>query len=118
MSDYFFFHFQNFLYLYSVKLPVSTMDLFTENVKARMSSADAFTLVFFILLELLGNKAVIEWCMSEGMIGKRVECPKCGCEMQLSERRDRRMDMNGDAENKAKLLCFLLFETGCCLDRL
>ena len=27
--------------------------------------------------------------MNEGMIAERVECPKCGCEMQLSERRDR-----------------------------
>ena len=65
------------------------MDLFIENVKARMSSAGAFTLAFFTLLELLRNKGVIEWCMSEGMIVKRVECPKCGCEMQLSERHDR-----------------------------
>ena len=24
--------------------------------------------------------------MKEGLIAKRVECPKCGCEMQLSEK--------------------------------
>ena len=62
------------------------MDLFSENVKARISSADAYTIAFFTNLELLGNKAVLEWCMKEGLIAKRVECPKCGCEMQLSEK--------------------------------
>ena len=65
------------------------MDLFIEHVKAKMSSAGAFTLAFFTPLELLGNKVVIEWCQSEGMIAKSVECPNCGCEMKLSERRDR-----------------------------
>ena len=45
-----------------------------------------YTIAFFTLLELLGNKSVLEWCMKEGLIAKRVECPKCDCEMQLSEK--------------------------------
>ena len=66
------------------------MDLYTENEKARMSSAGAYTIItLFTLLELLGNKAVIECCMNEGIIAERVECPKCGCDTQLSERCDR-----------------------------
>ena len=48
------------------------MDLFVEHVKAKMSSAGAYTLAFFTLLELLGNKAVIEWCQNEAMIAKSV----------------------------------------------
>ena len=65
------------------------MDLFFENMKVGMSSAGTYTLAFFTLLKLLGDKAVIEWCMSERMIAKRVDCPKCGCEMQLRERHNR-----------------------------
>ena len=47
------------------------MDLFSENVKARMSSAGAYSIVFFTLFELLGNKTVLEWCMKEGLTAKR-----------------------------------------------
>ena len=59
------------------------MDLFNKNVKARMSLAGAYYIAFFTLFELLGNKAVLEWCMKEGLITKRVKCPKCGCDMKL-----------------------------------
>ena len=42
--------------------------------------------VYLLNNESSGNKAVLEWCMKEGLIVKRVECSKRGCEMQLSEK--------------------------------
>ncbi|GFS85378.1 uncharacterized protein TNCV_4884841, partial [Trichonephila clavipes] len=34
----------------------------------------------------LGKKAVLEWCMKEGLIGSSYVCPKCGKRMELRER--------------------------------
>ncbi|GFU54035.1 hypothetical protein TNCV_2425521 [Trichonephila clavipes] len=33
------------------------------------------------MLPVLGKKAVLEWCMEEGLIGSSYVCPKCGKSM-------------------------------------
>ncbi|GFV18613.1 hypothetical protein TNCV_2872452 [Trichonephila clavipes] len=38
------------------------------------------------MLPVLGKKAVLEWCMKEGLIGLSYVCPKCGKSMELRER--------------------------------
>ncbi|GFX89966.1 hypothetical protein TNCV_886641 [Trichonephila clavipes] len=38
------------------------------------------------MLPVLGKKAVLEWCMKEGLIGSSYVCPKCGKSMELRER--------------------------------
>ncbi|GFX41352.1 hypothetical protein TNCV_1654351 [Trichonephila clavipes] len=38
------------------------------------------------MLPVLGKKAVLEWCMKEGLIGSSYVCPKCGESMELRER--------------------------------
>ncbi|GFW16862.1 hypothetical protein TNCV_2759901 [Trichonephila clavipes] len=38
------------------------------------------------MLPVLGKKAVLEWCMKEGLIGSSYVCPKCGKRMELRER--------------------------------
>ncbi|GFU58402.1 hypothetical protein TNCV_58141 [Trichonephila clavipes] len=38
------------------------------------------------MLAVLGKKAVLEWCMKEGLIGSSYVCPKCGKSMELRER--------------------------------
>ena len=53
------------------------MELFIENVKARMVSTGALSIAFFTFFELLGKKAILEWYMKEGLIAKRAEYPKC-----------------------------------------
>ncbi|GFV14700.1 hypothetical protein TNCV_2586731 [Trichonephila clavipes] len=40
------------------------------------------------MLPVLGKKAVLEWCMKEGLIGSSYVCPKCGKSMELRERTD------------------------------
>ncbi|GFY17030.1 hypothetical protein TNCV_1088061 [Trichonephila clavipes] len=42
------------------------------------------------MLPVLGKKAVLEWCMKEGLIGSSYVCPKCGKSMELRERTVRR----------------------------
>ncbi|GFW67851.1 RNA-directed DNA polymerase from mobile element jockey [Trichonephila clavipes] len=37
------------------------------------------------MLPVLGKKAVLEWCMKEGLIGSSYVCPKCGKSMELRE---------------------------------
>ncbi|GFV01951.1 retrovirus-related Pol polyprotein from transposon TNT 1-94 [Trichonephila clavipes] len=41
---------------------------------------------FFAMLPVLGKKAVLEWCMEEGLIGSSYVCPKCGTSMGKKER--------------------------------
>ncbi|GFU91327.1 hypothetical protein TNCV_736341 [Trichonephila clavipes] len=38
------------------------------------------------MLPVLGKKAVLEWCMEEGLIGSSYVCPKCGTSMGKKER--------------------------------
>ncbi|GFX72225.1 hypothetical protein TNCV_4551471 [Trichonephila clavipes] len=38
------------------------------------------------MLPVLGKKAVLEWCMKEGLIGSSYVYPKCGKSMELRER--------------------------------
>ncbi|GFX42646.1 uncharacterized protein TNCV_2689461 [Trichonephila clavipes] len=40
------------------------------------------------MLPVLGKKAVLEWCMKEGLIGSSYVCPKCGKSIELRERTD------------------------------
>ncbi|GFY19436.1 uncharacterized protein TNCV_4128231 [Trichonephila clavipes] len=42
---------------------------------------------FFLLLGKQGNKAVLDWVMTEGLIPSRYECPKCKKDMRLVERK-------------------------------
>ncbi|GFU21894.1 hypothetical protein TNCV_3283671 [Trichonephila clavipes] len=41
---------------------------------------------FFAMLPVLGKKAVLEWCMEEGLIISSYVCPKCGKSMGKKER--------------------------------
>ncbi|GFW35118.1 integrase catalytic domain-containing protein [Trichonephila clavipes] len=45
------------------------------------------------MLPVLGQKAVLEWCMKEGLIGSSYVCPKCGKSMELRERTDNEVKM-------------------------
>ncbi|GFW16651.1 hypothetical protein TNCV_2352731 [Trichonephila clavipes] len=47
---------------------------------------------FFAMLPVLGKKAVLEWCMKEGLIGSSYACPKCGKSMQLRERTGKKVN--------------------------
>ncbi|GFX56792.1 hypothetical protein TNCV_495401 [Trichonephila clavipes] len=38
------------------------------------------------MLPVRGKKAVLEWCMKEGLIRSSYGCPKCGKSMELRER--------------------------------
>ncbi|GFW71471.1 hypothetical protein TNCV_3459971 [Trichonephila clavipes] len=38
------------------------------------------------MLPVLENKAVLEWCMKEGLIGSSYVCPRRGKSMELRER--------------------------------
>ncbi|GFU73233.1 hypothetical protein TNCV_493581 [Trichonephila clavipes] len=38
------------------------------------------------MLPVLGKKAVLEWCMKEGLIGSSYVFPKCGKSIELRER--------------------------------
>ncbi|GFW04641.1 hypothetical protein TNCV_3066591 [Trichonephila clavipes] len=38
------------------------------------------------MLPVFGKKAVLEWCMKEGLIGSSYVCPKCGESMELRQR--------------------------------
>ncbi|GFV06474.1 uncharacterized protein TNCV_2947971 [Trichonephila clavipes] len=38
------------------------------------------------MLPVLEKKAVLEWCIKEGLIGSSYVCPKCGKSMELRER--------------------------------
>ncbi|GFW41792.1 hypothetical protein TNCV_4980411 [Trichonephila clavipes] len=40
------------------------------------------------MLPVLGKKAVLEWCMKEGLIRSSYVCPKCGKSMELREGMD------------------------------
>ncbi|GFU97367.1 hypothetical protein TNCV_3889821 [Trichonephila clavipes] len=40
------------------------------------------------MLPVLRKKAVLEWCMKEGLIGSSYVCLKCGKSMELRERTD------------------------------
>ncbi|GFW05715.1 hypothetical protein TNCV_3407811 [Trichonephila clavipes] len=42
------------------------------------------------MLPMVGKKAVLEWCMKEGLIGLSYVCPKCGKNMELRERTEER----------------------------
>ncbi|GFT44275.1 transposable element Tcb1 transposase [Trichonephila clavipes] len=45
------------------------------------------------MLPVLGKKAVLEWCMEEGLIGSSYVCPKCGTSMGKKERCNNRIVM-------------------------
>ncbi|GFV97497.1 hypothetical protein TNCV_2040051 [Trichonephila clavipes] len=42
------------------------------------------------MLPVLGKKAVLEWCMKEGLIESLYVCPKCEKSMELRERTETR----------------------------
>ncbi|GFV16652.1 mitotic-spindle organizing protein 2A [Trichonephila clavipes] len=45
------------------------------------------TISFFAVLEERGQKNLLEWCMRENLISSRYECPKCGKNMVMRERK-------------------------------
>ncbi|GFU38829.1 mitotic-spindle organizing protein 2A [Trichonephila clavipes] len=51
-----------------------------------MQKYDEYSERFFALLPVFGKKAVLEWCMKEGLIASSYICPKCGKPMELRER--------------------------------
>ncbi|GFW48701.1 hypothetical protein TNCV_4242821 [Trichonephila clavipes] len=59
------------------------------------------------MLPVLGKKAVLEWCMKEGLIGSSYVCPKCKKSMELRERTaigvSSRPKLNGIVRGKACL---------------
>ncbi|GFX42215.1 5'-AMP-activated protein kinase subunit beta-1 [Trichonephila clavipes] len=57
------------------------------------------------MLPVLGKKAVLEWCMKEGLIGSLYVCPKCGKSMELRER-------------TGKKICHVLYINACCTENI
>ncbi|GFX32412.1 mitotic-spindle organizing protein 2A [Trichonephila clavipes] len=53
------------------------------NLNECMQKYDEYSERFFALF---GKKAVLEWCMKEGLIASSYVCPKCGKPMELRER--------------------------------
>ncbi|GFX67836.1 hypothetical protein TNCV_1565371 [Trichonephila clavipes] len=47
---------------------------------------------FFAMLPVRGKKAVLEWCMKEGLIGSSYVCPKFGKSMELRERTGKKVN--------------------------
>lgn len=54
-----------------------------------LSSINKYSIGYFSILPVMGKKAVLEWCMKEGMIASTHKCPKCGSQMSLKTRQDR-----------------------------
>ncbi|GFW64428.1 ubiquitin domain-containing protein UBFD1 [Trichonephila clavipes] len=51
------------------------------------SRMEHLTISFFAVLEERGQKNLLEWCMRENLISSRYECPKCGKNMVMRERK-------------------------------
>ncbi|GFX32604.1 hypothetical protein TNCV_3704781 [Trichonephila clavipes] len=66
---------------------------------------------FFAMLPVLGKKAVLEWCMKEGLIGSSYVCPKCGKSMKLRERTGIASVRSQPFETLKPLPLLLLFKT-------
>ncbi|GFV32225.1 uncharacterized protein TNCV_1675131 [Trichonephila clavipes] len=56
------------------------------NLNECMQKYDEYSERFFAMLPVFGKKAVLEWCMKEGLIASSYVCPKCGKPMELRER--------------------------------
>lgn len=53
---------------------------------AVFKSKNEYSEDFFVLLPCCGKREVLKWVMKEGMIARKMECCKCGSDMQLKER--------------------------------
>ncbi|GFT90714.1 mitotic-spindle organizing protein 2A [Trichonephila clavipes] len=51
------------------------------------SRMEHLTVSFFAVLEERGQMNLLEWCMHENLISSRYECPKCGKNMVMRERK-------------------------------
>ncbi|GFW86186.1 hypothetical protein TNCV_4778991 [Trichonephila clavipes] len=51
------------------------------------SRMEHLTISFFAVLEERGQMNLLEWCMRENLISSRYECPKCGKNMVMRERK-------------------------------
>ncbi|GFW78943.1 mitotic-spindle organizing protein 2A [Trichonephila clavipes] len=51
------------------------------------SRMEHLTISFFAVLEERGQRNLLEWCMRENLISSRYECPKCGKNMVMRERK-------------------------------
>ncbi|GFX31224.1 hypothetical protein TNCV_2027251 [Trichonephila clavipes] len=51
------------------------------------SRMEHLTISFFAVLEERGQMNLLQWCMHENLISSRYECPKCGKNMVLRERK-------------------------------
>ncbi|GFU78057.1 hypothetical protein TNCV_183791 [Trichonephila clavipes] len=67
---------------------IATMfrDTIRNDLNEFMKKYDEYSERYFALLPVLGKKAVLVWCMKEGLIGSSNVCPKCGKSMELRER--------------------------------
>lgn len=58
---------------------------YRKNVESCMKAENKYSTAYFSLLPVCGKKYVIDWCMNEGLIAKRYECPVCARDMKLSK---------------------------------
>ncbi|GFW41375.1 DDE_Tnp_IS1595 domain-containing protein [Trichonephila clavipes] len=62
------------------------------NLNECMHKYDEYSERFFALLPAFGKKAVLEWCMKEGLIASSCVFPKCAKPMELRERTGKKLN--------------------------
>ncbi|PRD25443.1 UNVERIFIED_CONTAM: hypothetical protein NCL1_40932 [Trichonephila clavipes] len=73
---------------YCIMFPGDYFFMLQEESEYNTAEKDGdYTVGFFIQLKEKGQKAVLEWCMSVGLIASKYECPKCGNDMRLCPRK-------------------------------
>ncbi|GFV09145.1 hypothetical protein TNCV_2430271 [Trichonephila clavipes] len=65
------------IYTYD-NLASMSSDAIRNNCNGYMKTYDECSEKVFALLPVLGKKAVLDWCIKEGLIGSSYVCPKCG----------------------------------------
>ncbi|GFY00048.1 retrovirus-related Pol polyprotein from transposon TNT 1-94 [Trichonephila clavipes] len=68
------------------QIPMMSSDAVRINLNECMQKYDEYSERFFALLPVFGKKAVLEWCLKEGLIASSYVCPKSGKPMELRER--------------------------------
>lgn len=57
---------------------------YEKNLDGCLANEEKYSVSYFALLQIYGKKAVLQWCMQEGLIASKYECPKCGNNMKLT----------------------------------